>query len=183
MTDEETFTLREYIQDRLQSMETNMHREFEHADRMTKQIAETIDYRFDAIEKSTALATVAIDHRLDGMNEFREQIHQQQLTFITKSEYNAKHEDVIARIDTLTSALRDAREQHYTFFTHSEQEVYAKEIVLRFETAEKARDAIIARVSVLERDYANLQGRIWALGIGMTVLTIAIAAVLHFIPV
>lgn len=156
---------------------------FDSMDRMTKQITDTIDLRFRTIERDTATATVALDHRLEGMNEFRAQISSRDAYLMTKSEYEAKHQELINRVDTLASSLRDAKEQHYAFHTKTEQEAYEKEVVVRFEAAEKARADIIARIESLEKYYANLQGRIWALGIGITILTIVVATVLHFIPV
>lgn len=156
---------------------------FDMLDRLTKQITDTIDLRFHTIERDTATATVALDHRLEGMNEFRAQITSRDAYLMTKSEYEAKHQELVNRVDTLASSIRDAKEQHYAFHTKTEQEAYEKEVVVRFESTEKSRTDIVARIEALEKYYANLQGRIWALGIGMTVLTIAIATVLHFIPV
>jgi len=55
-------------------------------------------------EEGKALAS--IDHRLDSMNEFREEIHRIQLTFITQAVFNA-HLGVTDRIIARLSQLEE----------------------------------------------------------------------------
>ena len=48
--------------------------------------------RLDYLEKSLEKADCALDKRLVGMNEFRQALKDQNNTFITRIEYEAKHE-------------------------------------------------------------------------------------------
>lgn len=43
-------------------------------------------------------------------------------------------------------------------------------------------EELIKRIGVLEQANANAQGKVWAVGVFLTVLTIIISVVLHFIP-
>jgi archaellum component FlaC len=167
----------------IEMFQANMTQRFESVDRLAKQLVDTVDFRFQTIEKSTALAATSIEHRLESMNEFRAQLAEEQNRFMQRTEYEGKHADLIARVENLDKFTRDAKEQHHLFITHDEQEAFRKEMVARFEAAETARENIATRVASLEKIYANLQGRIWAIGIGITILSIAIATLLHFIPV
>jgi prefoldin subunit 5 len=156
---------------------------FDNVDRIAKQLVETVGFRFEAIEKATALAAASIDHRLEGMNEFRAQMNDQQQRLMQRTEYEAKHQELVSRIDNVARGLSDAKDQHHLFITKDELEAFRKEMLSRFESADVARENIVTRVAGLEKIYANMQGRISAIAVGITVLSIAIATVLHFIPV
>ena len=69
MTDKEVVSLREYI-------DTKFH--------MQEKLFES---KSDAAEKATILAKAEIDRRLEGMNEFREQLSKQADSFITRSDF------------------------------------------------------------------------------------------------
>ena len=161
----------------------SLQQRFDSVERLANQLVESVDFRFQTIEKQTALASTSMERRLDNMNEFRAQIADTQRLYMPKAEYEAKHAELIARVNGIDAFTRDAREQHHDFIRREEHIAVMKDVEARFTTAEKARDAIIARVESLERFYANLQGRIWAIGIGITILTIVVATILHFIPV
>ena len=71
-------------------------------------IKEYVDLRFEQIEKNTKMALESVDRstdkavqqldkRLEGMNEFRQQLNDQTRNFITKSE----HENLVEKIDAL----------------------------------------------------------------------------------
>ena len=47
---------------------------------------EKMQIQFNMIEKSIETARFAMDHRLEGMNEFRTQLSEQAATFVTKRE-------------------------------------------------------------------------------------------------
>lgn len=49
-----------------------------------------VDMRFTNIERATDLASNAVDKRLEGMNEFREQLNKQAALFVTRSELEDK---------------------------------------------------------------------------------------------
>jgi len=53
-----------------------------------------VDERFAAMEKSTALMREVMEHRLLGMNEFREQLQMQAQSFITRIEYEQIREQI-----------------------------------------------------------------------------------------
>lgn len=48
-------------------------------------------------------------------------------------------------------------------------------------TYEAAHEALRRRIDELEQQKANLEGRFWALGVGLTLTTLAINVVLHWL--
>ena len=60
-------------------------------------LKEFINAKFEALEKSTELSRIGMEKRLDSMNEFRQQLKDQNSTFITKAE----HQIVITKIEYL----------------------------------------------------------------------------------
>ena len=64
-------------------------------------IKEYFEMRLAELEKARAEAQKALDHRLDGMNEIRDSLRDQRVTFMTRDEYNAKHEQIVQQIRTL----------------------------------------------------------------------------------
>jgi hypothetical protein len=46
-----------------------------------------INLKTESIERATNIAKAEVDRRLEGMNEFREQLKEQTGTFITKEEH------------------------------------------------------------------------------------------------
>jgi hypothetical protein len=65
-----------------------------------------VDTRLTAIEASVALARINLEKRLDGMNEIREQLHDQADTFVT----GVEHEALCARIDRMEAEIHGLRE-------------------------------------------------------------------------
>jgi hypothetical protein len=59
------------------------------------------------LENDRALrkAEIAMDKRLDSLNEFREQLADQQRTFLPRAEYNGRHDQLEARIDDIQTRL------------------------------------------------------------------------------
>ena len=60
-----------------------------------------IELRAKAGEAAIDVATKNMDSRLEGMNEFREQLNKQTLTFYTRTEADLKHEHFTGKIDDL----------------------------------------------------------------------------------
>ena len=60
-----------------------------------------IDMRFEEIEKARSQAFLSMDKRLEGMNEFRAQLKDQTQLYLTRGEYEGKHEALDAKIHTL----------------------------------------------------------------------------------
>lgn len=54
-----------------------------------------------ATQEALTAATSALEKRLEGMNEFREQLTEQTRTFLSRNEYEGKHEALIGRIAVL----------------------------------------------------------------------------------
>ncbi len=46
-----------------------------------------------------------MERRLEGMNEFREQLDRQATTFISRSEYDVKHENIVQKIDSISKMV------------------------------------------------------------------------------
>lgn len=56
-----------------------------------------------ALEK----AEQSMDHRLDSMNEFREQLNKQTATFLSRESYEKAHQELIDKIDLALSTLTE----------------------------------------------------------------------------
>jgi hypothetical protein len=67
-------------------------------------LKEHLETRLDALDKSIAVATQALEKRLSGMNEFRDTLRDQAARFVTRDEVTAQ----IARMSDLASAERAA---------------------------------------------------------------------------
>jgi len=94
----------------------------------------------DAITKALERAQQAMEHRLEGMNEFRAQLSDQVSTFMTR-------EQIGEREKTIDLAVTQLREQ----------------------------------VNLLDRWRAVMEGRLWALSVGFTIVTIAINVVARYL--
>jgi ribosome-binding ATPase YchF (GTP1/OBG family) len=84
---EETISLREYFDSKIEDLENLM---------ITKVLG---------LDKATTLAANNMERRLEGMNEFRQQLKDQSLTFLTRSEY----EQFIRRVDEDIRMLRESK--------------------------------------------------------------------------
>jgi hypothetical protein len=73
------------------------------------ELKEYVDMRFCEAEKARKDSLIAIDQvrvetahalekRLESMNEFRDQLRQQQNTFLTKSVYDVQHQNLDLRV-------------------------------------------------------------------------------------
>jgi hypothetical protein len=67
-----------------------------------------MDLRAKAAEDAIAVATKTMDARLEGMNEFREQLNKQTQTFYTRTEADLKHEHFTGKIDDLSKRVNAA---------------------------------------------------------------------------
>jgi hypothetical protein len=71
---------------------------------MTKENVSLRDHfesRLTSLEKATEVAKKEMDRRLDSMNEFREQLRKQEGTFLTKENYEPRHEALAQQIKEL----------------------------------------------------------------------------------
>jgi hypothetical protein len=66
-----------------------------------KYLEKTITLQSLSDEKAVSVARKEMDRRLDGMNEFREQLQSQATTFIEKKYYDMEHKLLRSEIDGL----------------------------------------------------------------------------------
>jgi CO dehydrogenase nickel-insertion accessory protein CooC1 len=64
-------------------------------------IKDYIDMRFTEIESARHVAYLTMEKRLEGMNEFRNQLKDQSSCFMTRNEYESKHEILASKIHDL----------------------------------------------------------------------------------
>ncbi len=79
----------------------------EYFDARLKALEMHIDLRIDALKEATTLAKASVDDRLVGMNEFRESLKDQSLSFARKSECSLAME----RVDSDIRSLRESRSE------------------------------------------------------------------------
>ena len=74
-------------------------------DAEVKRLDEVSKLTNGAVAQATTIANSAMDKRLEGMNEFRQQMTDQTKTFITKEEYAARHDALEKRISGLEKVV------------------------------------------------------------------------------
>lgn len=131
--DELNVSLRDYVDIRINDLQKQL-------EIHVATIQQQLDRRIVDANHATDLAREQMDKRLEGMNEFRQQLNDQTAKFITRDEVQAKQD---AYIPTINEVQR--------------------------------------RLSLIENSLANIQGRMWAIGVGFTILTVVINIALHFI--
>ena len=67
-----------------------------------------IELRAKSADTAIRLATDAMDARLEGMNEFRDQLNRQTHTFYTRIEADLKHDHFTGKIDDLSKRVNAA---------------------------------------------------------------------------
>jgi len=67
-----------------------------------------MELRAKSADDAIAVATKTMDARLEGMNEFREQLNRQTHTFITRNEAELKHEQLTSKIEDLSQRVQGA---------------------------------------------------------------------------
>ena len=68
-------------------------------------LRELLEARLEATEKALGLARVELERRLEGMNEFREQLRDQAARFITRDEFDMRMDAMVARREAGIHAL------------------------------------------------------------------------------
>jgi hypothetical protein len=68
-----------------------------------------LEERLDAAERARDVALTAMDRRLDGMNEFRNTLRDQQNTFLRTDQYSMSHENLAQQIAIVRSDLTALR--------------------------------------------------------------------------
>jgi hypothetical protein len=67
----------------------------------TVPLRDYVDVRFTDIEKARVTAEAQLNMRLESMNEFRSSLKDQASTFLTRTEYEAKHDALESKIHVL----------------------------------------------------------------------------------
>lgn len=78
-----------------------------HLDQEFKDLRELIAAKFDAVDKATVLAAVAVERRFESVNEFRKQLADQERNFLTRAEFDAHHETLVNKLDQEIARLTD----------------------------------------------------------------------------
>ena len=112
-------------------------------------LREYIEARLEGMDKALNIASAQMNQRLEGMNEFRAQLSGQAQTFIPREEYRIQHESLDMK---MTMAQRLCIE--------------------KYESLEK-------RVQQAELMKADVQGRIWATAVVVTLALAGIQIVIH----
>jgi len=124
------------------------------------------DARFLAMEKAVDIATKTMEFRLEGMNEFRAQLTAQALTFLSRGEYSLQHQSLTDKMDAWVKVFTDKHDELKNFLDTSKVEIYAR---LDAKAAEMEK-----RVQGVELLKAEINGRLWTLGIVMAILIIVL---------
>lgn len=123
-------------------------------------VAQAIEQRFRAVDKATELASAALDDKLHVMNEWRTDFDRQRANFPTRIELSSM-------LETLHVAIGN-----------SEERIQAMEVG---KLNISAHDTLEVRIQALEKANANFDGRMWAIGVGLTIVSIMVGVALHFI--
>ena len=83
MTEREVVSLKEYFERRLDEQRAYF------------------EAKLEAVDKTMREATESLNKRLEGMNEFRSALKDQNVTFLSRNEYFAQHEKLEADIRVL----------------------------------------------------------------------------------
>ncbi len=102
-TYKDSVSLKEYIEKRLEAIENDIIEIKAWQHRIMDK--ETFKVEFNSLERATQIAAANLEKRLEGMNEFRQQIKDQTGTFVTRVEHGA----VIDRFDGDIKSLRESR--------------------------------------------------------------------------
>jgi hypothetical protein len=143
-----------------------------------------LDQRFDTIQEmtdrqligldkasSSALAAAqaaitkaeqAAERRFEGVNEFRGQLADQAATFLPRSEANARIASALEKIDNIAENRSHDRN-------------------LARESLDRLDNRMDERLKDLERAAANMQGRLWALGVSIAGIVIIVNIAIRFI--
>jgi hypothetical protein len=71
----------------------------------TDWLRREIDQRLAAMGQQTELTRSAMEHRLNGMNEFRDQLRDQAATFMPRTEYTGLHRALEDRLSDLADRM------------------------------------------------------------------------------
>ena len=102
MDGKDMISVKEYIESRLDDTTKLFETKVDALDKATV-------LKVDALDKATILASQQMEKRLEGMNEFRESLRDQNATFVRKDEYDTKHEALEKTFNVRVSSLEMSR--------------------------------------------------------------------------
>jgi Rad3-related DNA helicase len=70
-----------------------------------KHLEDKIKLNTEGTERALEIATKEMERRLEGMNEFREQLEKQTRTFLTKEEYELKHQLMQQKLNIISKIV------------------------------------------------------------------------------
>jgi uncharacterized protein YydD (DUF2326 family) len=140
----EPIPLREYLERAL--TDYIRYHEALHADHSLAHGREHMMYQ-EAIQK----AEEAMTARLEGMNEFRQQLTAERALYVTRDQIDARDKALDAQLEHLQAAMTESMRQ------------------------------LALRVSALEQYRAHMEGRLVMLGIAFTILVFVVNVALRFI--
>lgn len=87
-------TLQTYFERLMEELIKSNERRFE-------EVEEKMDMRFKMNQIAIDKAETAVNIRLENMNEFRNSLKDQAVSFMTKSDYDTKHQLLVDKIDSV----------------------------------------------------------------------------------
>ena len=159
-------------------------------------LRELIEERFAAhtrehlmIREMVSKAEDSVNTRLEGMNALRSQIERERSQYLSRVEYDAKHETLEQRVadaERTLAARLDGVERTLTERVIGIEKALVERIAASDKTITDrltiSDRATNERLNLLERGSANLSGRLWALGVGIGLLVVAVNVALKFMP-
>jgi hypothetical protein len=86
--------LRDYVDVKIDAMGATFQTRVEAVDTATR-------LAIDSVDKATSLAALQLEKRLEGMNEFRNALKDQNATMLSRTEYSSEHRNLSDRISAL----------------------------------------------------------------------------------
>lgn len=98
-------TLHAHLTSRIDSLVVSVdERESRNIERLSA-LKETISFAMLSSEKALSKAETATDKRFESVNEFRDTLRDQAATFLTRTDYDSRHQSLVEKIEALTSRL------------------------------------------------------------------------------
>lgn len=129
-------------------------------------------------DKAITKAEVATERRFEGVNEFRAQLADQAARFLNRDQYEAAHRPLAERLaelvaDRATLVRREFLDAVLDAQERSNANARAADQALIEKLGKDVRD--------LQTGSANLQGRLWALGVALTVIVVIVNVLIKFV--
>ena len=96
--------------------------------------------KFDSAEHALELAFNHLNSRLEGMNDFRQQLQSQTATFITRNE----HDDLIKKVDV---SIKELKEADNNFINRAEHEALTLRLTSDIQSLRESRAEISGKAS------------------------------------